>query len=90
MIPCPIKYLTGYDCPGCGFQRSFYLMVQGNLKDSFFQYPPLFFFIISLAALIFHLNKENQLSFKLLQVAIIALISSVTINYLTKQFLFFF
>lgn len=39
LIPCPFKYLTGYDCPGCGFQRSVLALLQGNLKASLHLYP---------------------------------------------------
>lgn len=40
LIPCPFKYLTGVDCPGCGFQRAVIALVQGNLRESFVLYPP--------------------------------------------------
>lgn len=38
-LPCPFKYLTGYDCPGCGFQRSFLALLRGNLQESLHLYP---------------------------------------------------
>ncbi|MFD0794552.1 DUF2752 domain-containing protein [Mucilaginibacter litoreus] len=40
LLPCPFKYLTGIDCPGCGFQRSILLLIKGNLNDSLLMYPP--------------------------------------------------
>jgi hypothetical protein len=40
LIPCPFKYLTGIDCPGCGFQRSVIALVQGDIQKSFALYPP--------------------------------------------------
>lgn len=39
-LPCPFKYLTGYDCPGCGFQRAFLTLLKGDIKESFRLYPP--------------------------------------------------
>jgi hypothetical protein len=36
---CPFKYLTGIDCPGCGFQRSVISLFNGNLRQSFQLYP---------------------------------------------------
>ncbi|WP_460679796.1 DUF2752 domain-containing protein [Mucilaginibacter koreensis] len=39
LLPCPIKYLTGIDCPGCGFQRSFVALLHGNFHQSFLFYP---------------------------------------------------
>ena len=40
LIPCPFKYLTGIDCPGCGFQRSVMALLQGDIHKSFGLYPP--------------------------------------------------
>jgi hypothetical protein len=40
LIPCPFKYLTGIDCPGCGFQRSLMALFQGDIQKSFALYPP--------------------------------------------------
>jgi hypothetical protein len=39
LLPCPFKYLTGIDCPGCGFQRSVLALLQGDLKGSLILYP---------------------------------------------------
>ncbi|MDP9047591.1 MAG: DUF2752 domain-containing protein [Bacteroidota bacterium] len=39
LLPCPFKYLTGIDCPGCGFQRSVIALIQGNLYKSLQLYP---------------------------------------------------
>ncbi|MFC0515876.1 DUF2752 domain-containing protein [Mucilaginibacter angelicae] len=40
LLPCPFKYLTGIDCPGCGFQRAVIALMQGNVQKSFLLYPP--------------------------------------------------
>jgi len=39
LLACPFKVLTGYDCPGCGFQRSVIALLQGNLSESLHYYP---------------------------------------------------
>lgn len=39
LLACPFKLLTGYDCPGCGFQRSVIALLQGNLSQSLHYYP---------------------------------------------------
>lgn len=49
LIPCPFKKMTGIDCPGCGFQRSFLALLQGDINKSFQLYPatiPLLLIII--------------------------------------------
>ena len=40
LIPCPFKYLTGIDCPGCGFQRSVIALLHGDFHESIALYPP--------------------------------------------------
>ncbi|SFW13007.1 Protein of unknown function [Sinomicrobium oceani] len=39
LLPCPFKWFTGIDCPGCGFQRSFLALLQGDLVRSLELYP---------------------------------------------------
>ncbi|MDD3003839.1 DUF2752 domain-containing protein [Flavobacterium sp.] len=51
MIPCMSKKLFGLDCPGCGMQRSFAMLLRGEFADAFYMFPaiyttiPLFIFI---------------------------------------------
>jgi hypothetical protein len=39
LLVCPFKKLTGFDCPGCGFQRSFIALMNGDLSQSLHYYP---------------------------------------------------
>jgi hypothetical protein len=45
-----VRYL-GVECPGCGIQRAFVLLLKGQLWDSIVMYPAL----IPLIALLFYL-----------------------------------
>lgn len=64
MLPCPFKYFTGLDCPGCGFQRSVLALLQGNLGKSLQLYPPaiplLIFFAYGIAGIFFQLDTKNE------------------------------
>ena len=40
-IGCPIKFLTGVSCPGCGLTRAWFEALQGNLLRAV-AYHPLF------------------------------------------------
>ena len=31
---CPLKMLTGWDCPGCGFQRAAHALLHGNVLEA--------------------------------------------------------
>ena len=51
-IPCPIHYLTGYYCPGCGITR----MLISTLKSNFYQafrYNPLLFILLFPSIILF-------------------------------------
>jgi hypothetical protein len=64
LLPCPFKYLTGIDCPGCGFQRSVLALLQGDMHKSFTLYPPaiplLLFFAYGLADKYFKLDNSKN------------------------------
>ncbi|MEN8897634.1 MAG: DUF2752 domain-containing protein [Nonlabens sp.] len=48
---CPSKYVTGYDCPGCGSQRAVHAALNGNLEKAF-DYNSLFFFLLPYGLLV--------------------------------------
>lgn len=42
MITCPLKYITGLDCPFCGGQRAIVALFDGNFSEAFWLNPVLF------------------------------------------------
>ncbi len=62
LLKCPFKYITGVDCPGCGFQRAVIELIKGNLHKSFLLYPGaiplLLFFIYGIAD--YHLKIDSR------------------------------
>jgi len=52
---CPFHYLTGYDCPGCGSQRSLHHLSHLNIKGAFLSNPLL---VIAIPFLIFGIYLE--------------------------------
>ncbi|MDE6384026.1 MAG: DUF2752 domain-containing protein [Paramuribaculum sp.] len=39
---CPIHWLTGYDCPGCGSQTALQQLLRGHIADAWSANPFLF------------------------------------------------
>jgi hypothetical protein len=39
MLSCPSKKLLHIECPGCGFQRSFFALLEGDFGKSWQLYP---------------------------------------------------
>src|SRR6185312_3674169 len=90
LLPCPFKYLTGIDCPGCGFQRSVIALIQGNLHKSLQLYPAaiplLLFFSYGFADSWFNLDTPKHTIKRTLFVVIGALIM---ISYTVKLLNFY-
>ena len=63
LLPCPFKYLTGVDCPGCGFQRAVMALCKGNLAQSVYFYPAaiplLLLFIYGMADSFYKLDNSK-------------------------------
>lgn len=50
MPRCAFKHITGYDCPGCGFQRALHALLHGNIVAAW-QYNAFIFIAIPVAIL---------------------------------------
>lgn len=37
--PCPLRYLTGWYCPGCGSLRAMHQLLHGNLREAWAMNP---------------------------------------------------
>ncbi|WP_418262644.1 DUF2752 domain-containing protein [Flavobacterium faecale] len=42
LLPCFSKILFNFECLGCGFQRAFLLLLQGQFKAAFEMYPAIY------------------------------------------------
>jgi hypothetical protein len=56
LLRCPFKYITGIDCPGCGFQRSCIALLNGNFKESLIFYPATIPILITATFLLFDIK----------------------------------
>ena len=84
MLPCLSKTMLGVICPGCGFQRSVLLLLNGDLLGAFTMYPAIYtlipFALLIVVSSVFKLKNMNPLisSLGLSSVALIL------INFLLK------
>lgn len=64
LLPCPFKYITGIDCPGCGFQRAVLALMRGDFHTSFTLYPAaiplLLFFIYGITGRFYDLDTKKE------------------------------
>lgn len=42
MIPCVNKTIFGVDCLGCGTQRAFALVLEGEFTEAFYMFPAIY------------------------------------------------
>jgi hypothetical protein len=81
LLPCALKQLLGFDCPICGYQRSMLLLLKGDLKASFFLYPPLIPVTLLIGIFILYLLKRNIIPYKLLIRSAAVVLGIVMVNY---------
>ena len=56
MLTCGIKKLTGIDCPGCGIQRSFLKLIDGEFLESMELFPALLPLLMLVVYTLLHLK----------------------------------
>lgn len=65
-ITCPIKFLTGISCPGCGMSRAFFSAVTLHFSTAFY-YHPLWVFVVPIGLLlIWFWYRQKKLPFQIL------------------------
>lgn len=84
MLPCLNKKYLGFECMGCGLQRSVALLFKGEFVDAFFMYPAIY----PLIALFGFLITSQFVNFKQANRNIIFLailtVSTIIISYILK------
>lgn len=86
MLPCLNKALFGFDCLGCGIQRSIVLVFQGQFIAAFKMYPAIYPLLFLFTFIIFDYFKNIKHGEKIkLSLAALVIITAVT-NYILKLF----
>ncbi|MHA7842509.1 MAG: DUF2752 domain-containing protein [Winogradskyella sp.] len=87
MLPCITKKYLGFDCMGCGLQRSFALLLKGQFLDSFLMYPGLY----SLIALFGFITVNTFMNLKngtrIITILAILNVVVIVVSYLLKLYL---
>ena len=55
-IGCPIKFVTGISCAGCGMTRAWMALLKGNVQLAYYYHP--LFFLPPIALVILLLRKK--------------------------------
>jgi hypothetical protein len=84
MLPCLNKQLLNIECMGCGFQRSLYALIQGDLLVAFNLYPaiyPLLFLFAAVGINLFHRFKNSG---RIINVLAVVSVATIVLNFIIK------
>ncbi|WP_372945800.1 DUF2752 domain-containing protein [Muriicola sp.] len=86
MLPCLSKQLLGMDCPGCGIQRSLWLLFQGQFLAAFKMYPAIYpilgLFAFLLLDQFYRIKYANTISIVLMITSVVMILA----NFVYKLF----
>lgn len=85
MLPCPVKALTGMECPGCGFQRSLWALLQGDIAGSWHAYPALIPFLVTVAMIPVAVKSRLPYRMQLLGGTLALTCLLIATNYFSKM-----
>ena len=71
-ITCPIKWVTGVSCPGCGMTRAVVSLLRLDVAAAFYYHPLVFLLPPVALALFFLHHKEKRRAYSVLLYLLIA------------------
>ncbi|WP_439132184.1 DUF2752 domain-containing protein [Polaribacter sp.] len=84
MLPCLSKTLFGLECLGCGFQRSFILLIHGDFIDAFKMYPAVYTLLGLFIFILINFKVKYKHSKKIIARLAYLNLFIMVINYLLK------
>lgn len=82
-VTCPIKYITGISCAGCGMSRAWIALLHFNIHEAF-MYHPLFFLPPVVVIVMFLKSKIN---IKFYKIFMFTMVGAFVIVYLYRMFI---
>lgn len=84
MLPCYTKKILGFDCPGCGLQRSVLFLMKGDFKAAFEIYPAIYPMLLLFGFLILSrftsIKNSNTITIALM----VTTVGFILTNYILK------
>ncbi|MFI0429447.1 DUF2752 domain-containing protein [Mariniflexile sp. HMF6888] len=85
MLPCLNKKLFGFECMGCGFQRSLSLIIHGEFVSAFYMYPAIYTLIPLTLFIIFNFFFKVKHSSKIINALAIASVIIIITSFIIKK-----
>ena len=82
-VTCPIKYITGISCAGCGMSREWIALLHFNIHEAF-MYHPLFFLppVVVIVMLL-----KSKINIKFYKIFMFTMVGAFVIVYLYRMFI---
>ena len=84
MLPCFTKKLFGFDCPGCGLQRSLVHLAKGEFGAAFEMYPAIYPMLFLFGFLALSKLLKIKFSNTITNLLIIVTVGTILTNYILK------
>lgn len=85
MLPCLNKQLFGVECLGCGIQRAFLLLIQGDFVAAFKMYPAIYTLLLLAIFGLFHLRFKFKRGRKIILTLVTINLLIIIVSYFIKM-----
>ncbi|WP_373517607.1 DUF2752 domain-containing protein [Pricia sp.] len=86
MLPCLTRQFLGFDCPGCGLQRSVTFLLQGDFVAAFKMYPAIYPMLLLFSFIVIKrfvsIRFENTITFGLLLATFFAIFTNFILKFI--------
>ena len=82
-VTCPIKYITGISCAGCGMSRAWIALLHFNLHEAFMYHP--LFFLPPVVVIVMLLT--SKINIKFYKIFMFTMAGAFVIVYLYRMFI---
>lgn len=82
-VTCPIKYITGISCAGCGMSRAWIALLHFNIHEAFMYHP--LFFLPPVVVIIMLL--KSKINIKFYKIFMFTMAGAFVIVYLYRMFI---
>lgn len=82
-VTCPIKYITGISCAGCGMSRAWIALLHFNIHEAF-MYHPLFF---QPPVVVIVMLLKSKINIKFYKIFMFTMVGAFVIVYLYRMFI---
>lgn len=89
MLPCMFKKMFGFDCIGCGMQRSLNFILHGEFGKAFHMFPAIYTSILFCLSLTLYLVDKKRSYHKIVIALAVINVTIMIISYTYKMRFYF-